>query len=61
MIKGRPSTVGRNKVSVRVLISKEDYDGLREIAELERTDISSLIRRAIARYFFIPNNSNNIK
>jgi len=61
MNRGRPSTVGRNKVSVRVLFSQEDYEALEKLAELERTDISTLIRRAVARHFFIPNNSNTIK
>jgi len=58
---GRPSTVGKYKVSARILFSQEDYDELQKIAELERTDISSLVRRAVARFFFIPNGGNTVK
>ena len=61
MNRGRPSTVGRNKVSVRVLFSQEDYEALEKLAELERTDISTLIRRAVARHFLIPEDSNTVK
>jgi hypothetical protein len=61
MIRGKPSTVGRNKVSIRVLLPRADYEELRRVAELERTDISSLVRRAIAHHFFMPDDSNNIK
>jgi len=56
---GRPQTIGKNKVSIRVLFSEEDYEELKRIAEWERTDVSTLIRRAVARYFFTPANSNN--
>jgi len=58
MMRGKPSVVGRNRVSMRVLISREDYDELRKIADTERTDISALVRRAIARYYFLPNDNN---
>ena len=61
MIRGRPSTVGKNKVSIRVLLPRGDYEALKEIAELERTDIGTLVRRAVARYFFVPGNSNTVK
>lgn len=61
MSKGRPSVVGKNKVSLRVLFSQEDYDELERIAELERTDISTLVRRAVARHYFISNNSNTVQ
>lgn len=54
MMRGKPSVVGRNRVSMRVLISREDYDELRKIADTERTDMSALVRRAIARYYFLP-------
>ena len=50
-----------NKVSVRVLFSEEDYLKLDRIAKLERTDISTLIRRAVARYFFVPDKSGAVK
>jgi len=60
MRRGRPNPLGKNRVSIRVLLSKEDYNELVKIAELERTDIGTLVRRAIARYFFMPNNSNSI-
>jgi hypothetical protein len=61
MEKGRPSVLGRNKISVRVLFSEQDYLELDRIAELERTDISTLVRRAVAHHFFIPNKNNLAK
>jgi hypothetical protein len=61
MSKGRPNVVGKNKVSLRVLFSQEDYDELERIAELERTDISTLVRRAVARYYFISDNNNTVQ
>lgn len=61
MNRGRPCIVGKNKVSVRVLFSEQDYLALDKIAELERTDISTLVRRAVARYFFMPDKSNPVK
>ena len=61
MNRGRPTIVGKNKVSVRVLFSEQDYLALDKIAELERTDISTLVRRAVARYFFMPDKSNTVK
>lgn len=61
MAKGRPHKVGRNRVSIRVLLAKADYDTLKEIADLERTDVSTLVRRAVARYFLIPAGSNQVK
>jgi len=60
MRRGRPNPLGKNRVSIRVLLSKEDYSELAKIAELERTDIGTLVRRAIARYFFMSNNSNTV-
>ena len=59
MKKGRPNTLGKNKVSIRVLFSQPDYEELQKIAQAERTDIGTLVRRAVARYFFIPGNGNN--
>jgi hypothetical protein len=61
MNRGRPSIAGRNKVSVRVLFSEQDYLELEKIADLERTDISTLVRRAVAHHFFIPDKSNPVK
>jgi len=58
---GRPNPVGKNKVSARVLFSQEDYEELERLARLERTDISSLIRRAVVRQFFVPADSNTVK
>jgi len=57
----KPTTQGRNKVSIRVLISRVDYRELKKIAEMERTDVSTLIRRAMAHYFFIPRDDNVVK
>jgi hypothetical protein len=59
MRKGRPNTLGKNKVSIRVLFSESDYGELQKIAQAERTDIGTLVRRAVARYFFIPLNGNH--
>lgn len=61
MRRGKPSVVGRNKVAIRVLLPRADYEVLKRIAQLERTDISALVRRALAHHFFIPTDSNNIK
>ena len=61
MNRGRPSPVGKKKVSVRVLFSQEDYEELERLAKLERTDISALIRRAVVRQFFVPVDSNTVK
>lgn len=57
----RPTTQGRNKVSIRVLIPRADYRELKRIAEMERTDVSTLIRRAMAHHFFIPHDGNTVK
>ncbi len=51
---GRRNTVGKNKVSIRVLLSRDDYAELEKIAALERTDVGTLVRRAIARFFLVP-------
>lgn len=56
----KPKTSGRNKVSIRVLIPRADYRELKKIAEMERTDVSTLIRRAMAHHFFIPRDSNMV-
>ena len=56
-----PTTIGRNKVSIRVLMPRADYRELKKIAEMERTDVSTLVRRAVARYFFIPSDGNIVK
>lgn len=56
-----PTKSRKRKVATRILFSQEDYLELKRIAEMERTDISNLVRRAVAHHFFIPANSNNIK
>lgn len=61
MRRGRPNTLGKQKVSIRVLFSESDYEELQKIAEVERTDVGTLVRRAVARYFFVPANGNGIK
>lgn len=58
MERGRPTIVGKNKVAIRVLLPKADYEALKQIAQLERTDIGSLVRRAVARHFLVPGNNN---
>ena len=50
----------KNKVSIRVLLAREDYKELKRIAAMERTDVSTLVRRAIAFHFFIPANGNTV-
>ena len=57
---GRPTSVSKNRVSARILFSQEDYDELHRIAELERTDISTLVRRAVARLFFMPSDGDTV-
>ncbi len=61
MMAGRRSVVGRNKISIRVLLSQDDYEALEKIADLERTDIGTLVRRAVAHYFFMPDDGNTIR
>jgi hypothetical protein len=56
----KPSTLRKNKVSIRVLFPRDDYKELKKIAAMERTDVSTLVRRAVARYFFIPPDSNTV-
>jgi len=56
----KPNTPRQNKVSIRVLFPRADYKELKKLAALERTDVSSLVRRAVARYFFIPPDSNTV-
>jgi hypothetical protein len=46
--------VGKNKVSMRVLFSEADYEALVKLAELERTDIGSMVRRAVALQYCLP-------
>ena len=54
------NTPRQNKVSIRVLFPRADYKELKKIAAMERTDVSSLVRRAVAHYFFIPSDSNMV-
>lgn len=60
MKRGKTAVIGRNRVSIRVLLPEADYKALAEIAEQERSDISTLVRRAIARYFFVPEKRNRV-
>ena len=56
----KPNKPGKNKVSIRILFSQDDYLELKRIAKMERTDISNLVRRAVAHHFFIPVNGNTV-
>jgi hypothetical protein len=56
---GRRNTLGKNQVSIRVLFSETDYAVMQNLAEEERTDIGSLVRRAVVHYFLIPTNNNS--
>ena len=47
----RRHTLGKNQVSIRVLFSETDYAVLQNLAQEERTDIGSLVRRAVVHYF----------
>ncbi len=60
-MKGKPSNLGKNRISTRVLMSRSDYEALQQIAEQERTDVSTLIRRAVARYFLLSQDGSNSK
>ena len=55
----KPETLKNNKVAIRVLFLRADYKELKRIAAMERTDVSSLVRRAVAKHFLIPANGNN--
>jgi len=57
MKRGRPTIFGEDKVAIRVVFSQKDYQELEKIAEQERTDISALVRRAVARFFLVPGES----
>ena len=57
---GDAKAARKNKVSIRVLLSRDDYKELKKIAAMERTDVSTLVRRAIAFHFFIPANGNTV-
>ena len=54
MVKTRQPMVGKNKVSMRVLFSEADYEALVKMAEQERTDIGSMVRRAVALQYSLP-------
>jgi hypothetical protein len=56
----RRNTLGKNQVSIRVLFSETDYAVLQNLAQQERTDIGSLVRRAVVHYFLIPTNRNSV-
>ncbi|NWF78145.1 MAG: hypothetical protein HXY36_06110 [Chloroflexi bacterium] len=61
MKQGRPRRVGTKSVSIRVLLMKSDHEALKRIAEQERTDVGTLVRRAVAHYFFLPKSSKTGK
>jgi hypothetical protein len=54
----RRNSLGKNQVSIRVLLSEADYAVMQKLAEEERTDIGSLVRRAVVHYFLIPTNNS---
>ena len=54
------NTPRKNKVSIRVTFSRDDYKELKRTAAMERTDVSTLVRRAVAHHFFIPTNGNTV-
>ncbi len=58
MPRGRPATIGKAPVSVRVRLARADYEALPKMTSEERTDVGTLVRRAVARYFFVPGDSN---
>ena len=57
----KPDTPRQNKVAIRVLFTRSDYRELKKIAAMERTDVSSLVRRAVARFFLIPSDGTDEK
>ena len=59
MTNDNPDVPRQNKVSIRVLMPRSDYKELKKIARMERSDVSTLVRRAVAHHFFIPNNGNH--
>ena len=61
MNNGKPDMPRQNKVSIRVLMPRADYKQLKKIARMERSDVSTLVRRAVAHHFFIPSNGNTVK
>ncbi|MDD4984729.1 MAG: hypothetical protein PHQ43_02910 [Dehalococcoidales bacterium] len=61
MVKNRQPAVGKNKVSIRVLLSESDYQSLVKLAELERTDIGSMVRRAVVLQYSLPPNDKTIE
>ena len=54
MQRGRPLIGSKEKTAIRVLLPRSDYEALQEIARVERTDVGSLVRRAIVRQFLVP-------
>ena len=58
MAKGRPKVIGKPMVSIRVLLPEEKYEILKGLAQQELTDISTLVRRALAKAYFLPVDSN---
>ena len=53
MTRSKLAVIGKDRVSIRVLLSRQDYEVLCEIAQQERSDTGSLVRRAIARQYLV--------
>ena len=60
MTRRKRAVIGNDRVSIRVLLSRQDYEVLCDIAEQERSDTGSLVRRAIARQYLV-NGSNDAR
>lgn len=60
MQRGRLASGGTPRVSTGVLLLKAEYEALKAIAQAERTDLGSLVRRAITRSFFLAGDSNHV-
>ncbi len=56
MNNGKSDKPRQNKVAIRVLIPRADYNELKRIAGIERSNVSSLVRRAVAHHFLIAKN-----
>ena len=57
-MRGKPIIVGKDRVSIRVLLSRVDYEALRRIAEQERNEVSTLVRRAVAHFYLVPHEND---
>ena len=52
-MKGKSTVLGKDRVSIRVQLSRKDYEALCKVAEDDRTDLSSLVRRAAVRFYLV--------